>query len=527
MLSLRVHHAALQGTWRATNNTLCCGDSILAPYPHPSLAVRALDDGGRLGLCILESYDAVPKPPLFIERCTEATYDAQKERLRDHPADSLWLELNRAKGNLIISAGYAGAAPLYLAQQDGNLLASWCFKDVAKSVRHGKSLDWEMAAGYLMGHLAYCSRTLVEKIFRLTERSEASWQGTTLQLTHPPSAAQQSPRQLRVGVNVAERYRLVLHEIMQRTLASSGTHCGLELSGGLDSGTLAVAGYREGQRPRTYGLEVEGHARTQQQLRRDDFIRRTGARDTTLNAACHGPLSDVSKGCWLGPHTEIYAAAFDELFAQAQHDNVRLMFNGVGGDELLLPHFCERELYPELVTTTVQPQPVPDFFEPLTESVFSRTFSELGHAPRTVVPRSTLLSLAARAPVFLRRGIWPVSPFASREIIRFCRQLPEHWRRQKRLHRSLITAAGCQPTTAHPACSENFHDVLVGALRGPASEMLRDLFSSPRLTETGFVNGKQLAKSYDTFIKTGHLQGPERFYEVAALELTLRGALGW
>jgi asparagine synthase (glutamine-hydrolysing) len=140
------------------------------------------------------------------------------------------------------------------------------------------------------------------------------------------------------------------------------------------------------------------------------------------------------------------------------------------------------------------------------------------------VPRSTLLSLASRAPVFLRRGIWPISPFASLDAVRFCRRLPAEWRNNKHLHRAVLAHSGCASTTVYPELHENFHSVLTEALRLKQYSLLRDLFAHSKLAAAGFVEKQKLLKAYDIYAKNGRLAGDERFYEVAVLELLLRGA---
>jgi asparagine synthase (glutamine-hydrolysing) len=320
-------------------------------------------------------------------------------------------------------------------------------------------------------------------------------------------------------------YRQLLAGVMMRSLDADAHNWGMELSGGLDSATLALCATELGSVPmRTFGLEIEGPAALQQRARRADVAQRIGSQDGVFPASACAPLSDIARGEWLGPHAEIYASAFDQLLRQASDQGVQRMVNGVGGDELMLPHYSERKEHPEVAAARPRTTGSPSFITRDARQLYKTSYWNIGHAPRTLVPRSTLLSLASRAPVFLRRGIWPVSPFASLDAVRFCRRLPAEWRNNKHLHRAVLAHSGCAPTTVHPDLHENFHSVLTEALRFKQCSLLRDLFAHSKLAEEGFVDEQKLLKAYQLYAKDGRLTGEERFYEVAVLELLLRGA---
>lgn len=504
-------------------NSLRCGTSYLTPFSHPSVTASVFDDGRRLALNIVERWTPDGPKPLAAMACGKTEFDRHLREIDIGHGDTLLVVIDRDRASVEITAGYAGTAPIYIAEDRDRLLGTFDFHALSRRLSQ-RPLDIEIAAHYLHGSLPYGTRTLLRNISRLTERARAHWHGGGLRLCYPPPAPDLPPGKLRPDVDVVARYRCTLATVMQRALGKDARDWAIELSGGLDSATLALSATNLRRPPIwTYGLEIEGPEVVQQRARRTDLSRRIGSQDYALQASTHGPLSDVARGDWLGPHAEIYAASFDRLLERATAQGVRRMVNGVGGDELLLPHYTESESHPELAPAGPHAENAPSYITHDARQRYTSTFWNVGHAPRTLVPRSTLLSLASRSPVFLRRGIWPVSPFASLEAIRLCRRLPAAWRNHKYLHRAVLDHAGCSSATIHPELPENFHAVLTKALRIQQRALIENLFTHPLLASEGLVDERQLRKAYRCYAEEGHLAGDERFYEVAALELLLRG----
>ncbi len=162
MLALQIHLTDLREHWLVDGRSLRFGESYLAPYLHPAVVPSAFDDGERLALLLVEGSTSDFPLPLSISDCSKADYNSRVDEASRHKGDTLLVEIDRKKSCLEITAGYAGAAPVYLALEGNTLHGNHDFHAIAQLLPE-KYLDKEIAAHYLLGSLPYGSRTLLRK----------------------------------------------------------------------------------------------------------------------------------------------------------------------------------------------------------------------------------------------------------------------------------------------------------------------------------------------------------------------------
>ncbi|WP_456787717.1 asparagine synthase-related protein [Cellulomonas sp. P5_C5] len=527
MLTLAIH-AGDPGTarWRAGDDGWHRGSSMVRPVAPGLVDLAAWAAPGRTVLLVARrggahgARGAGPGPipdPLPV---TAAQLDAHVAAVLADPGDVVLVDV-RDPATVEVTAGVGSATPLYLTVVGDELRGGW---DLTALRRAGSAaLDPVLAAHYLHRSVPYAATTLWCGVRHLTERATARWTGQRLDLRYPPAAPDVPPGALRTGADPLGAFRGGLRALLVDLLAAQDGPAALELSGGADSAAvLAAARDARAGELHTYGLLVPGRRGRLQAARRTALVDRFGAVDRTLAADAHPPLDPagprLAGGTALGPHEEIYTEAFDALLGIASRDGVTSMLTGTGGDELFLPHPSE------LGADDVRTWPAaPAHVTRTATEAFQDTRWTVDQAPRTVVPRSTLGSLASRSPVFLRAGVLPVAPFATAPVVRFCRQLPRSWRVDKALERRYLASWGLPWQVTHPTTSESFGDFFEATLRGPAVGLLRDLFRDPRLADLGLVDGVRLRQDLDEHVRGGTVPS-HRFYEVAALELALRGS---
>jgi len=140
--------------------------------------------------------------------------------------------------------------------------------------------------------------------------------------------------------------------------------------------------------------------------------------------------------------------------------------------------------------------------------------------PATALYEPTLLAAAVRAPIFLRRGLWPVNLLAAPDIVRFCEWLPAPWRADRRLHRERLVRAGLPSARTRPAVRENFTDVMAYGLHRHALPRLERLMADPILAQLGLID-PDAVRAEGKRVDAG--SAPVRgLYEIIALELALR-----
>lgn len=545
MLTLRVH-AGDTGAWRAVDDGWRSGTSAvhvvapdllhLAAWAAPSRTVLLVARrGGEHGAPVGRP-GRVPEP----RRVSAAQLEAVVAAAAASEGDLVLVDLRTGVPGPVraeVTAGVGTAVPLYLSTSRTTLHGHW---DLTSHLRHADvtDLDPVLAAHFLHRSVPYASTTLWRGVRHLTERATAVWTGptdgtaATLDVRYPPSAPDVPPARLRPGADPLAVFRDGMRTVLAHLLPGDGTPTVLELSGGADSAAVLAAAHdalvhdgRDGaaRSPRllTYGLLVPGRRGALQSARRDLLARRFGAADRTVRVDGHPPLDvdgpRLADGALLGPHEEIYTEAFLALLALAADQGARSVLTGTGGDELFLPH--PTELAADAPPAWSAPPP---HVSRAAAEAFADTRWTVDHAPRTVVPRSTLGSLACRAPVFVRSGVLPVAPFATAPVVRFCRALPRTWRADKRIERRYLAGWGLPRRVTHPRLSEGFGDFFQATLRGPAAALLTSLFREPRLADLGLVDADRLRRDLAEHVRTGGVPD-HRFYEIAALELAVRG----
>lgn len=473
MLELRIGPRDLAAGWQS---------HAIVPFANPFLETVEASDGARFLYCIRER----GSPEL----------------------ESLTLTLDTSDRSLRIRAGRWGNAPLYLMQDGDTLYGSW---DPAKLYARS-TLAIDAAARFLatFAH-PYSRRTMFDGVLRLTERATARWSvREPLTIDYPDATPSPRPHSLREGADPPSIAQSILDASLQRWLVNSNAIAGAELSGGLDSGIVAASA----SPLRTYGILQSGAPGIAQRQRRDELIARFALRDTTIDAHDFPPLARVPER--IVPWEEIYYDATDALLRLASRDGVAAMLTGIGGDEMCKLHRSEDDAAPET------PAPPPAFLTRKAREALHDATVDL--APRPAMSYSSLEGLAASAPLYLHRGIWPIAPLTTPELYAFVRSLPAEWRRERRLSRELLARKGCSRAVTHPESTETFTPLFTHGIARAARPLIRELFADSHLAGLGLVDAHSLRAMYDNYCE-GRVADdfePLPLYSAAVLELTLR-----
>lgn len=427
-----------------------------------------------------------------------------------------FVAITMGPGEVRLAAGVLGTAPLYLTERDGELHASWDLTVLRPYLRADRLVPRVVARTLTRQH-RYTCETLFEGVYRLTERASARFTSAGLSIHYPePAEHVLEPRKLRPGIDPLAALDELLTDVIRQ--APTATGCvGLELSGGADSGNVALA-LKAACFPEvhSFGLLVGGSTGRQQHERRRALVEHCGFLDTATPAMQHPPFCPGGVRALGKPHDPagaFYQEAFDVVREQADARRCEVMFTGSGGDEVNAHH--SRTLA-ELPT----PEPVPWL-----GAKAVRALAEVDEhmAPIPVVPVPTLMSFGMHNPGFLRAGIWPVSPLVHPWIVRFMEQLPREHKRGKALFRERIRRAGLPEWVAAPTEPENFLAVLEKGLRSYGLPVLDDMLQDSVLVDLGYVDGKaliQAGKDADAALVV-----PDLLCDVLALEVGLRSLM--
>ncbi|WP_455284113.1 asparagine synthase-related protein [Cupriavidus necator] len=217
--------------------------------------------------------------------------------------------------------------------------------------------------------------------------------------------------------------------------------CVAELSGGMDSASVAVSAARMlGGTLRSAGIVLAGHARTIQTKRRRLITLALGLRDESFEMSEHMPVVDLDSSMRALEHPlgEFYLEAFDALWRDAATNGCHAILTGVGGDELFPRYDADnaaegrkkpgRLIAAENIARTMLSR----------RAQFAMDVEPLYCAPASIVPHTGLLAHVSRSPYMLRRGLWPVNPLCDPALVGFCHRLPVQYRVERELLRRYL-----------------------------------------------------------------------------------------
>ncbi|MCP3822912.1 asparagine synthase-related protein, partial [Streptomyces sp. A3M-1-3] len=424
-----------------------------------------------------------------------------------------FVALTMKPGEARLSAGVFGTAPLYLMVTGGTLYASWDLAELRPHLRPEQLLPRVVARTLTRQH-RYTADTLFEGVFRLTERATAVFNSSGLTVHYPePAEHVLEPRVLRPDVDPMNVFDSLLTEAVRE--APTATGCvGIELSGGADSGNVALAvSAARFNSVHSFGLLMGGQIGAQQRERRDALVSHCGFRDIAVPAVQHPPFVSGGVRALRKPHDPagaFYQEAFDVMRNQAAARGCEVMFTGSGGDEINAHHSRTGTKLP-------QAPPVP-WLGGRAVQALADVDEQL--APIPVLPVPTLIGFGLHNPGFLRVGVWPVSPLVHPRIVRFMEQLPHEHKRGKAMFRERLRRAGLSERVASPAEPENFLGVMEAGLRTFGLPVLDGMLRESLLVDLGYVDPKALvqAREYAEHAPTV----PDLLCDVLALEVGLR-----
>lgn len=520
MLTLSIDHKDLPGPWQLRDGNLECAGSWIRPLTHPALETVTAGDGARILLSVRERAAGRTSGPVEAVPDTDArSWNRLADDCGNWPLEHLTVRIDRRHRTVTATAGTWGTLPLYLATDAGRLRASWRLADLRPCLK-ADDLDATEVAGLLTCRHRYARTTPFRGVERLTERSTAAFGAAGLRLAYPEPARHSLPRELSTGADPVRVLDALLAEAVARRPLGTAP-LSVQLSGGIDSANVALtlSALTPG-RTRPGAMLLGGAAGEQQAERRRLMIERMGMEgDVTVRASARPPFGPgsirLAEPLWASPLEEPYLEMADALATALAVHGPGVVYTGFGGDE-----------FSSVPRTGAPPGNRAEWMPPRWCGPRVREVEELrreGVAPSTAAHRSTLLAMGTVGPLLVRRGLWPVAPFADPWVVRVGEWLPERWRRGKRLLRQRLADAGMPPVVVHPPLAENFRQVMASAVHRHLAPLLLRWSGDMLLAEAGFIDPAALAETADAAARDpGTAAGHPQLYAVAALENYLR-----
>jgi asparagine synthase (glutamine-hydrolysing) len=474
---------SFEPVWR--EGLLSIGPGKVTPHAHPMLETLLVRAPGRWFIVVRERVagSASGADGQVVDARDDETYHSLHQECLLWPLDYVLMEAAQAGHRLRIRAGMLGTAPVYCRVLDDRVSVSWDSSDFAVGPA---MIDMEVASHQLALRTTYASRQLYTGVVLLTERASLHVEPGRARYRYPEAMEESVPAR-DGGDDMLPRFADALKGAVSLRPWMDG-RVSLELSGGMDSATVAVALASLHDQLDSKGILLDGEVRDPQVQRRRKIAERLGLSDHVVDITAFPPGLDLGKPQQpYGFCREFYLEACSALWASARDTGRHTLFTGVGGDELFPAYMDEISL-----GTAKGPAWARDarsYAEDLlTPGALSAARSlPFFDAPASPVPVTSLLANACRAPDLLKHGQWPVHPLSDPRLAYLCHRLPRSSREGREVMRRYLESHLGGDVFPKGYLKETFADVLPQLIAQHA-DRLRVQLKECALADLGLVD---------------------------------------
>lgn len=399
---------AAGGEWRF-------GASFIEVFPSPILEAEIREDGGVVEIWIGELED-----PFDLASPFRNDLDCYRN---SGDCEGLKVHFRTVVGEPVIEIARTGTGgcPIYLSSNGRSVCVSWKFEEAVRLIPNPVP-NIEACQIYLGEGPGRVRDQVIAGVYMLWPGESARFDaaGLRFRAVEPPPIVQSGT--LHEAADACGAFFRTVAAALSPVLTKARRPL-LELSGGYDSTCVGlVAGQMRGDL-RSYGLIQQGAVGAQQRLRRKELVGLLGVDDAELAVLDYPPFAALDEDeCTVTPCDTAFRLACAAAIERHPAGNFDLVVTGIGGDELTLED-----------THRIGPHDL------------------AGHNMPTAAAAS-----ACRADMLMRRGIWPVNPLTSPQVVNFCRALPKDLRESRRINILSMARAGLSDGFLFPRFKEQF-----------------------------------------------------------------------
>ncbi|HEX7815062.1 asparagine synthase C-terminal domain-containing protein [Dyella sp.] len=423
-----------------------------------------------------------PNTTLPSDDVDEQTFSVLYRECLLWPLDYVMIEAAQEGCRMKLRAGVLGTVPIYIKSFGDTIKLSWEPKDLL----HGSSLiDAEMMSRRLALQSSYSARQLCAGITMLTERSVLYAEPGRITHRYPTAVDETEPSPLPEALDPLKAFGERLARTVTLRPADQAQIC-TELSGGMDSASVACALAQSHGSVPSLGILLDGPARQGQEQRRDRMIDRLRLRDHTVEMARYMPKISLEPDAESIPrfYWDYYLGASLPLWRQAHQQGADVLFTGIGGDELF--PFYSNEAQPSHIAAWHRDtrRYIESLLTPGAWNAANGMHSF--DAPASPVPATALLAHASRTPDMLREGLWPINPLSDPGIVALCHRLPHGDRQGRAIMRRYLDSRLGEGMFCGHYLKESFSSVLPDAIASNAHAIAKQL-DNCALADLGLV----------------------------------------
>lgn len=480
------------------------GKSRISPFAHPMLETILVRTENQWFVTVRERLaSSTPDRAAASKDVDVEEFNRLYEECVLWPLDYLLIEVAQLGHRMRVRAGVLASAPVYCRAVADQVTISWDFADFATIPL---AIDPEIASHRLALNTVYSARQLCVGVNLLTERASFHVEPGKASYRYPAPAGDTTPAPLPAGRDALTGFSELLRRIVSARPVTTD-RISIELSGGMDSATVASALATVHERMASLGILLDGDVRQPQVQRRQLIAYRLNLSDQTVDMAAFPPSLDLQRRPDQAPclHWEFYLEACAALWDSAVAQGRDVLFTGIGGDELFPTYVDEtkkesgNEAGHHIHHIDEARRCAEELLTPRALNM-ARTLRGFD-APASPIPMTALLSHACNGPDMLRRGLWPVNPLSDPNLVAFCHRLPRDARQGREVMRQYLQARLGSEVFTRGYMKETFAQVLPNLISQhveTVASQLRDC----ALADLGLVDQRAALKLLNTVAAT-------------------------
>lgn len=495
------------------------GKSRIEPFCHSLLRTRIVASSGAITILVHERLDG-DEEPFFVAEQLQApnTHADWRKSISLFPLDFIALIIDNAERQVEIKTSRWGSSTLYYKVDSEKLEISWNIDELLAD--RALNLSRREVALFLARQKRFDACTLVEDVGRIPPDTTVRFDSKRgAVFSYPAPWAGVRAHHVAPSVDPsAVLFDAVAATLGVRPLRTDQT--ALEISGGMDSAVVALAA-REAIGPglRSYGVVFDGPMGEAQSARRAKVVSAAQALDFPVPCHMVLPYRDGGKrsGPWAAyPEEENYPDIFNAIYSFCAEAGVTCIVSGTGGDELMPLFEGEAEL------DCVVLAPISSRIPFATPALEAATQSERDSSyPVTPTSQSASAGVASRSKALMLRGIWPVNPFLSPEIIDWAAKLPHSFRRGRSLHKAILASRVPNANFHTEYHKETFMPYYLDGVRRH-KEALAKLIANGQSSKAGLIDAGAALSVFDEALSTGGRDAANSLFHLINFECFCR-----
>lgn len=509
------------------NNEWVFEDGFLKAFSSPALEHFSISTKSSTAFIVREKNSKKSTDHLHFLNLSETEYSQKIEETKNWQLEYILIEINNKNSTILINRSAIDKVAIYYTLTENHLVASWDLTDLHKFIDKSDPFNRDELFLFITGIPIYNNKTIYKNIFKITGKSEILFSGNGVEVFLPESAKFFKESTLKPEIDPVEAFHKILENQLSHYQAlkdCSANKIGCELSGGLDSAIVntVVSDFFNKNGTGCYTLILPGEMGAQQEIRIKEIIEDWNLKASNIRTDnVRGPLQKdgfLLRNNMISVYEEIYYDFQSALLEKAEKNGVKIIFNGIGGDDVIYS-----------LSTNNKIKQKEDFQNYLKNLNFLPNIHELNDIlqkapafPASFIPVSALNASHSRSAMYLRKNMWPIELFCSKDIISFFQLLPKNIKGEKKLHKELLKSKGLSDLFVSPKLRENFEQVFNKAMKIDCRKEITDLISKSKLHEMGIIQKDIFLEQYKKYCETNDTSVPPIiYYTISAIEYNL------